>query len=795
VTNNKGANIRHEIKVGDKLRFKRSNAYYLQYLPYLELDIVEVGVESGRTVIYTNLFQAEMISIGDDFTASTSKIFGQELEIYTPRPSVDDTGNVFVSTWKDITEAIQIKNPHTEDRSHGSPVQYYIQIDTEPAVEYFYMSGDQSQLNGTTGWPATIYYGDGSIDQDTTDVTSAIYDSIRNITTITLSAIGTDITIAYITLNGQDQVVNNLVSSTAAFYRINYGDVYLRQRNSYSGFGGGRSIIYYFIEDFNYSDYFPSDIHNDGRLRIEDQNAKMVHRRASSIHSESFVLGTQINGLSSFALDNTNIEDMNPLYGEIVRTYMSGREGKTLKCLQPKRENSIYIQFYPNEVGSDSTVRVSNKTFASWFDYKSLFGCSDAGATALLPNGSVMYFDNNSGVFIYSGANGQMVVSEIDPDTGKDYKFRTKTKQLAKAYNDSPSPMVRTYVNETVGEVGFAFKLQNLDLIGSEKNPEQIDYDDESFISNDGTQYELDDFIEIVDISSGNTLYTGNVTGITGNTINVGPEPIFDTRSANTVIIKRSRYVYYYDHVVFDYVNMRWRSTYDYNFALFCNLGQTLVGWGENNQLYLHNQDGEWTFHGDSFIQKVRFVSNENPLLLKRYQDITLISDDKFAIEALSEPNRNYPIGMKTIMTENLLGMYEGYGKTNYRKNLYDPRFWVAGNVSSTNSNTWTLNGNQTSLNGELITIVQDDKNVYTGIIDNPVYSSGPNTTEIELVGLEPNTIAVDGKWYLSEKVLLNGEDVRANALTHTLSYDPAAPGASGEGSVLFSVGIKGVLS
>jgi hypothetical protein len=47
----------------------------------------------------------------------------------------------------------------------------------------------------------------------------------------------------------------------------------------------------------------------------------------------------------------------------------------------------------------------------------------------------------------------------------------------------------------------------------------------------------------------------------------------------------------------------------------------------------------------------------------------------------------------------------------------------------------------------------------------------------------------------LSEKVLLNGEDVRANALTHTLSYDPAASGASGEGSILFSVGIKGVLS
>lgn len=797
---NTGANVRHEIKVGDKLRFKRSNFYYLDYLPYLELDILGVDLNAGndnRTAVYTNLFDRNIISVADDFGGSDNKLFGQELEIYTPRPSVDDTGNIFVSTWKDITESIPIINPHTEDRSHGSPVRYYIQLDSGPGSDFFYITGDQSQLSGLTGVSVTVHYVDGSVDPpETTNITSAIYDSIENITVLQLSTIGADPSeMTYVTINNQDQVVSALTNVTPAYYAINYGDVYLRLRNSRTGTSGAQDEFYYFMEDFNYSDYYPSDVHNDGRLRIEDQNAKMVHRKASSIHSDSFILGTQINGLSSFALDNTNIEDMNPLYGEIVRTYMSGREGKTLKCLQPKRENSIYIQYYPNEVGSDSTVRVSNKTFASWFDYKSLFGCTDAGATALLPNGSVMYFDNNSGVFIYSGGNGQMIVSEIDPDTGKDYKFRTKTKQLAKAYNESPTPMVRTYVNETVGEVGFAFKLQKIDLIGTETNPDQIDYDDEFFISNDGTQYELNDLIEIVDISSGDTLYTGNVTGISGNTINVGPDPIFYTIPADTAVIKRSRYVYYNDHVVFDYVNMRWRSTYDYNFILFCNFGQTLVGWGENNQLYLHNQPGEWTFHGDPFIQKVKFVSNENPLLLKRYQDITLISDDKFSIEASSEPNRNYPLGMKTMMTENLLGMFEGYGKTNYRKNLYDPKFWVSGNVSTTNSNTWTLNGNQTTLNGEMITIVQDDKNIYTGIIDNPVYSSVSNTTEIELVGLEPNTYGVEGKWYLSERVLLNGEDVRANALTHTLSYDPAAPGASGEGSVLFSVGIKGVLS
>jgi hypothetical protein len=795
--NNKGASVKHEIKVGDKIRFKRTNAYFLDYTKYLELDVL--GVESatgpnGEKIINTTIFESGLIEPQIALTSSNF-LFGQELEIYTPRPSVDESGNIFVSSWKDVTEAINIVNPHTENRSHASPVQYYVQW--SPNVfsgNYFYINGDQGQLLGTT-WPITIHFVDGSTSSDVTLVSGATYDENQNATRLALSAVDVDPTINYITFNGQDQVVNTLVNITPAYYPIDYGDVYIRQRNHATGYDIEKETFYYYQEDPNYSDYWRSEIYNTGRFRFEDQNAKMVHRKASSIHSDSFILGTQINGLSSFALDNQNIEDMNPLYGEIVRTYMSGREGKTLKCLQPKRENSIYIQFYPNEVGSDSSVRVSNKTFASWFDYKSLFGCTDAGATALLPNGSVMYFDNNSGVFIYSGGNGQMVVSEIDPDTKKDYKFRTKTKALAKAYNDSPNPMVRTYVNETVGEVGFAFKLQELDLIGTETNPNQIDYDDEFFISNDGTQYQLGDFIEIVDIELGTSLYTGNITGITGDTISVGPDPIFYTIFADTATIKRSRYVYYNDHVVFDYVNMRWRSTYDYNFVQFCNLGQTLVGWGENNQLYLHNQDGVWTFHGDSFIQKVTFVSNEGPLFLKRYQDIALISDDKFSIEASSEPNRSYPLGMKTIMAENLIGMFEGYGKTNYRKNLYDPRFRVNANVSETNTTTWILNGNRTSLVGELITIIQDDKNIYTGVITNPVYNSGSDNTDVELIGLQPDTIGIDGTWYLSEKVLLNGEDIRANALTHTLSYDPAAPGASGEGSILFSVAIKGVLS
>jgi hypothetical protein len=289
VTNNKGAVIRHQPSAGDKVRFIRrrpdgyfgSDAYKFPYLPYLELDVldyVEVDATVGnRQVIYTNLFDATLIDQLDLSTVG-NVLFGSLIEIYTPRPYIDDTGNIFVSVWKDITEAIQIKNPHTEDRSHGSPVQYYVQW--SPNVFggiYFYVSGNQSQLSGTS-WPnVTVHYADGTVSQEATAVNSASYDSLENATRIELTTITPDPTIAYVTLNGQDQVVSALTSTTPAYFPVNYGDVYVRLRDYATGLTNVDDVAFYYIEDPHYSDYWSSDIHVNGRIRIEDQNASIFY--------------------------------------------------------------------------------------------------------------------------------------------------------------------------------------------------------------------------------------------------------------------------------------------------------------------------------------------------------------------------------------------------------------------------------------------------------------------------------------------------------------------------------------
>jgi len=444
-----------------------------------------------------------------------------------------------------------------------------------------------------------------------------------------------------------------------------------------------------------------------------------------------------------------------------------------------------------------------------------LLGCSDAGATAILPNGATMYFDNNTGVFVYSGGNGQITVSEIDSETGKDYKFRTKTKALAAAYNSSSNPAVRTYVNESVGEVGFAFRFDS-SIRGEAASLYNPPFDTRlawSIRTIDTDYTNLYGQFVIIVHENGN-VYSGTVTSIAILPGSPFPVLYLDTGGPAAEDFGVPAYYYTtsgmsYDHVVFDYVNMRWRSTYDYNFQQFCNLGQTLVGWGIDNELYLHNQPEQWNFHGDPFVQRVSFVSNENPLMLKRYQDITLVSDDLFSIEAESEPNRSYPRGMKTTMPTNLISTYEGYGKVNYRKNLYDPKFFIDSNSSVTCyapplnlTNGWTLQGDQTSLLNnplatppiypEFITIIQTDGNIYTGQVDTAVYDAGLDITTVTLVGVAPGTFGVNGSWYLSERALWNGQDIRANALTHTLEYNPAINNTS---SILVSVGIKGVLS
>jgi len=91
---NIGAKIQHEIKVGDKIRFIRrrldapgTDASQVAYLPYLELDVVDYQPASGeeqRQVVYTNIFDTGLIESPAGLASVLNQLFGQLIEIYTP---------------------------------------------------------------------------------------------------------------------------------------------------------------------------------------------------------------------------------------------------------------------------------------------------------------------------------------------------------------------------------------------------------------------------------------------------------------------------------------------------------------------------------------------------------------------------------------------------------------------------------------------------------------------------------------------------------------------------------------
>jgi hypothetical protein len=151
-------------------------------------------------------------------------------------------------------------------------------------------------------------------------------------------------------------------------------------------------------------------------------------------------------------------------------------------------------------------------------------------------------------------------------------------------------------------------------------------------------------------------------------------------------------------------------------------------------------------------------------------------------------------------MPSNIINTYEGYGSVYYRKNLYDPRFFNTGTTITSNYdppngfpvNGWVVPGDQQDLFTQNITIIQNDGTIFSGDVSSVTYSIPDDNTLIVLADQEPSSFGINGFWYNSDRAMLNGEDMRANALTHNLYFDPSLADQS---SILFSVAIKGVLS
>lgn len=203
----------------------------------------------------------------------------------------------------------------------------------------------------------------------------------------------------------------NQTSATPALVEIRKGSSYVRNRElPTNNSTKNPTVTIAVIEDDNYSDFYVSDLKDDGKVNVVDQGLGEVELASRFIHSSTFIEGTQINGLSDF--DAINTVDFNDKYGDVRRiVFDDGRMYvfKELKCAWMP----IYGNVITDETGTD-LLASSSGFFPRSLQFYSWDGGVGNNPESVVRIGTQFFFISvNSGVFARLGGNGVDPVSKI----------------------------------------------------------------------------------------------------------------------------------------------------------------------------------------------------------------------------------------------------------------------------------------------------------------------------------------------------------------------------------------------
>ncbi len=103
--------------------------------------------------------------------------------------------------------------------------------------------------------------------------------------------------IAYFEIGTAYPVINGQYSQLHG--TITQGDIYFKTREL-GGSADPNTLYNTLVEDFNFSDFFPSAFPNFGRPRTYDDTLETTEQVANLVYSEEYILGSKINGLTRF---------------------------------------------------------------------------------------------------------------------------------------------------------------------------------------------------------------------------------------------------------------------------------------------------------------------------------------------------------------------------------------------------------------------------------------------------------------------------------------------------------------
>jgi hypothetical protein len=614
-----GATFYHTPAKGDRIRFI-SGEYQKnpgpssqgqdasQLLPssyiyeYKEVEVLEY--DPATKIVTVNEFDYKT------FFGNSMLGYGTLCEIYTPKKDVAE------EVWYEIEKFDIIKD--SGFRYHGGNTQN--QTASQPAIiESDYGDIYYRKREYATGVDFRIY---DNFSQMNNDDNSKKLNAISWNNDTDASLRGTN-TFTEFYNKFFDGYFNRYVSTSDAIYFFQYK--FLPKMTS----------RFYFIEDFNYSDYYVSDGHGRGRIGIENNKTIRTHYKTGVIHSAPYVMESFINGLSSFDTLG-NAEYLDDTFGPINRLK---QVGYTLKALQDRKEVSIYVQrSYATSGDGSGQLAYTSKTFGGINPSDTLYGCVHPGSVLLIEN-DMYYYDYNSGTVVRSSSNGQYDL------TGPKYKFNY-------------------YLTNKTMEIS---KVEQKDVFG---RTYQSKYEPIAFVDEQNTEYTLN-FVKYFYPVDKPAQFMGN--------------SIYYQYDSN-------------EAPVFDYLEDRWKTFVDYDLYWAETLGINVFTF-KRDDLYEHNmaflEDGtanELNFYGEQKTMSVEFVLNQNAIIIKRPLSIGLRSNKLFDLTKVStKGNASYPV-MESKLYPNNFKLKEGYWWSAY---LRDMTNIIASKPSQNTADKALINGRE----------------------------------------------------------------------------------------------------
>jgi len=132
--------------------------------------------------------------------------------------------------------------------------------------------------------------------------------------------------------------------------------------------------------------------------------------------------------------------------------------------------------------------------------------------------------------------------------------------------------------------------------------------------------------------------------------------------------------------LVYNYVRDRWISRLDHGAVFATQFGIRTYSTGGLQLAFLgslfeENTGDELTFYETGRQQRIDFIFNEAPMVVKRFYTHLQRANYPFDVSVEVPANQTYPIGMASDIPSAVLKNQEGYYVSRYFRDLNDPRY------------------------------------------------------------------------------------------------------------------------